>query len=184
MFTCSVKRFQWLLAGSDDEISFCWITSAGRYINDTGDLVTAGNEEEKWRFNATTFLHSGEVGPLFCRQLHLSAHYLQGDAIAVRWIRCLEHRTNRDIRAAENSMGCRQEVLMSSVLTHFLVVQLSHGIHLASLKERRVWVTWRTSKTQKSFDLLPLVSWGAEAYWARGENDWNLALPLSVCERN
>lgn len=33
-----------------------------------------------------------------------------------------------------------EEVLTSSALTHFLVVQLSHGIHLASLKERRVGV--------------------------------------------
>lgn len=43
-----------------------------------------------------TFLHGGEVGPLLGRQLHLSPHDLQRDAIAVRRVRRLKHNTDNN----------------------------------------------------------------------------------------
>ncbi len=41
-----------------------------------------------------TFLHSGEVSPLLRRQLHLGPHNLKRDAVTVRRVRRLKHRTN------------------------------------------------------------------------------------------
>lgn len=53
--------------------------------------------KKKRGFNGATFLHSSEVGPLLSRQLDLSTHDLQRDAVAVRRVRCLKHRKNANI---------------------------------------------------------------------------------------
>lgn len=65
-------------------------------------------------------------------------------------------------------LGWRQEVLISCTLTHFLVVQLSHGIHLDSLKKR-----------QESFEdhRIQLIS----GDWAKQKSDWNLKFLFCLC---